>query len=134
MTTEFEKARDEMAWKTATEKWGDDKHAHSFDEGFKSGAEFGYGFAKDALDGSQETVGKLAKRIAELEKHLALALSFAPKGPVPEGLSPEFYHTLDYNEEVKLQARIDDARKALSDSGRKEESSASPQGEGEASK
>jgi hypothetical protein len=44
---------------------------------------------------------------------LELALSFAPKGPVPEGLAPMFYHTLNYEDEVKLQARIDEARAAL---------------------
>lgn len=54
--------------------------------------------------------------IVELREALELALSFAPKGPVPAGLSPEFYHTLDYNEEVKLQARIDKACEALNNS------------------
>ena len=42
----------------------------------------------------QAVLGLIA-RIEELEKHLALALSFAPKGPVPKGLAPMFYHTLD---------------------------------------
>lgn len=60
-----------------------------------------------------EAVLGLIARIEELEKHLALALSFAPKGPVPEGLSPEFYHTLNYHSEVELQKRIDEAREAL---------------------
>ena len=44
---------------------------------------------------------------------LELALSFCPKGPVPEGLSPEFYHTLDYLEELKLQEHINESRATL---------------------
>ena len=42
-----------------------------------------------------------------------LFASFAPKGPVPEGLCPSFYHTLNYADEVKLQERIDAGREAL---------------------
>lgn len=49
----------------------------------------------------------------ELGDHLELALSFAPKGPVPEGLFPTSYHTLSYADEVKLQERVDAAREAL---------------------
>lgn len=60
----------------------------------------------------QAVLGLIA-RIESLEKHLALALSFAPKGPVPEGLAPMFYHTLEYHSEVELQKRIDEAREAL---------------------
>jgi hypothetical protein len=56
---------------------------------------------------------KLKKENEVLREHLKLALSFAPKGPVPEGLSPMFYHTLNYQDEVILQARIDKAREAL---------------------
>lgn len=52
-------------------------------------------------------------RIEKLEKHLTLALSFCPKGPVPKGLGPTFYHTLNYEDECKLQAKIDEARAAL---------------------
>lgn len=47
--------------------------------------------------------------IEALRSSLALALSFAPKGPVPPGLGPMFYHTLNYQDEVKLQERIDNA-------------------------
>ncbi len=51
---------------------------------------------------------KLAhKRLVEAAQ---LGLSFAPKGPVPEGLDPTFYHTLHYASEVKLQQIIDEAR------------------------
>ena len=49
----------------------------------------------------------------ELVEALKLALSFAPKGPIPEGLDPTFYHTLNYAEEVKLQARVDAARELV---------------------
>ena len=49
----------------------------------------------------------------KLEAALELALSFAPKGPVPKDLPPMFYHTLSYEEEVKLQVRVDEAREAL---------------------
>lgn len=35
--------------------------------------------------------------------------SFAPKGPVPEGLDITFYHTLSYESEVILQDRINAA-------------------------
>lgn len=48
-----------------------------------------------------------------LVESLKLALSFAPKGPVPEGLPPMFYHTLAYESEVTLQERIDKAREVL---------------------
>ena len=53
------------------------------------------------------------RALSELKEHLELALSFCPKGPVQEGLDPTFYHTLEYNEELKLQKRIDAAREAL---------------------
>ena len=39
-----------------------------------------------------------------------LGLSFAPKGEVPKGLDPMFYHSLDYEYELNLQHRIDKAR------------------------
>ncbi len=58
-------------------------------------------------------VEQLEARIKELQEHLKLALSFAPKGPVPEGLASMFYHTLNYADEVELQGRIDKAREAL---------------------
>jgi hypothetical protein len=61
-----------------------------------------------------EYMQELQDECARLREHLALALSFAPKGPVPEGLSPEFYHTLNYKDECELQKRIDAAREALS--------------------
>ena len=53
------------------------------------------------------------EQVKELVEALELALSFAPKGPVPEGLDPTFYHTLNYQDELKLQERIDNARDAL---------------------
>ncbi len=58
-------------------------------------------------------VRKYQADIESLKEHLELALSFCPKGPVPEGLAPTFYHTLVYEDEVKLQERIDKARAAL---------------------
>lgn len=61
----------------------------------------------------------LIQRLERLENHLRLALSFAPKGPVPKGLAPMFYYTLDYESEVELQKRIDEAREALLDEGSK---------------
>lgn len=48
-----------------------------------------------------------------MREALELALSFAPKGPVPEGLAPQFYHTLSYQSEIELQQRIDKARAML---------------------
>lgn len=51
--------------------------------------------------------------VKELLDALKLALSFCPNGPVPSDLAPMFYHTLSYEEEVKLQERIDNAREAL---------------------
>lgn len=58
-------------------------------------------------------IKELEAQLKEAEEHLALALSFAPKGPVPEGLAPMFYHTLEYESELKLQERIDAAREYL---------------------
>lgn len=61
-----------------------------------------------------------ASEIDTLESQLKVAtdaatlgLSFAPKGPVPPGLDPTFYHTLNYQSEVELQNKIDAAREAL---------------------
>lgn len=48
-----------------------------------------------------------------LLNHLELALLFCPKGPVPKGLGPMFYHTLNYKYDAELQQRIDYAREAL---------------------
>lgn len=62
-----------------------------------------------------DAVERLQKNESRLRVALELALSFAPKGPVPEGLSPMFYHTLNYADEVKLQERIDLARATLRD-------------------
>lgn len=55
----------------------------------------------------------LMQQALAMHKGLALALSFAPKGMPEEGLAPMFYHTLNFADEVKLQNRIDEARKAL---------------------
>jgi hypothetical protein len=51
----------------------------------------------------------------ELEEALKLALSFAPKGPVPEGPkgNPMFYVTGSYEGDTELQKRIDAARELL---------------------
>lgn len=53
------------------------------------------------------------ERCEKLVEAAELGLSFAPKGEVPKGLDPTFYHTLEYETEVVLQKRIDDAREAL---------------------
>lgn len=58
---------------------------------------------------------KLIAIVRLYDEALELALSFCPKGPVPIGLDPTFYHTLEYDSEVKLQERIDLARKARSE-------------------
>lgn len=61
----------------------------------------------------EQKITELKKKLDESKKHLKLALSFAPKGDVPKGLSPMSYHTLNYEEDVKLQERIDKAREFL---------------------
>ena len=58
-------------------------------------------------------VDSLLPLLLDAYEALELALSFCPKGPVPEGLSPEFYHTLDYLEELKLQEHINESRATL---------------------
>lgn len=55
----------------------------------------------------------MTESLKKIREALELALSFAPKGPVPEGLAPMFYHTLNYEDECKLQKRIDEARSCL---------------------
>lgn len=55
-------------------------------------------------------IKELEAQLKEANEHLALALSFAPKGPVPRDLDPTFYHTFEYESEVKLQEQIDAAR------------------------
>lgn len=62
---------------------------------------------------SEETA-KLREAVRVMRDAAALGLSFAPKGPVPPGLDPTFYHTLNFNSEVQLQTRIDAAREAIS--------------------
>lgn len=47
---------------------------------------------------------------------LKFLLSFAPSDTpeeVPKGLSPEFYHTLNYDSEVTLAKRVQKIRKLL---------------------
>lgn len=97
----FEKLRDKEARNYNATKFGS-----KID--FKAGWD-----ARDAI--AQDELAKLKEREAKLVKHLELALSFCPKGPVLEGFSPMYYYTLDYQEEVKLQERIDEARLALAD-------------------
>lgn len=67
------------------------------------------------LESACQRYNSLKADYDELKSHLALALSFAPKGPVPEGLAPMFYHTLNYEDECKLQERIDKARQVLAE-------------------
>lgn len=71
----------------------------------------------EATEELRRQVAKLQKENEILKDHLTLALSFCPKGPVLEGLTPDFYHTLDYNEELKLQEKIDQARDYLNKCG-----------------
>lgn len=49
---------------------------------------------------------------------IRLILSFLPdtNDPVPQGLDPTFYHTLNYEDEVKLFSRINDVREMLNGS------------------
>ena len=49
------------------------------------------------------------------DDEIRLILSFLPRSEdtVPEGLDPTFYHTLNYDKEVKLYARINDVRDKL---------------------
>lgn len=50
------------------------------------------------------------------EKDIRLLLSFAPKDrpeDIPKGLSPEFYHTNNYDSEVKLAGQIQRIRDRL---------------------
>lgn len=68
---------------------------------------------KIAVDKATDIIAKERSKSAALVEAAKLGLSFAPKGPVPEGLAPMFYHTLNYQDELKLQARIDEAREAL---------------------
>ena len=56
----------------------------------------------------------LQSRLEVAVEAAKLGLSFAPTGPVPKGLCEMSYHTLDYDDEVKLQDRIYKAREALS--------------------
>lgn len=47
------------------------------------------------------------------EKEVILILNLLPKGDVPKGLGPTFYHTLTYKGDVKLQEMADCLRKKL---------------------
>jgi len=44
---------------------------------------------------------------------LLTLLNVLPNEPIPEGLDPTFYHTLRYEDDVKLQNRVDEIRKRL---------------------
>ena len=58
------------------------------------------------------------------EQDIKLLLSFTPKDKpeeVPKGLSPEFYHTLDYDSEVKIATRIQGIRDQLNSSDNQED-------------
>jgi len=64
----------------------------------------------------QKVSDEMVKLKAENEmmrEYLSLALSFAPKGEVPNGLFPTSYFTLNYEEDVKIQKKIDAAREIL---------------------
>jgi hypothetical protein len=68
-----------------------------------------------ALAWERATVEDLRTENQYLRTIAKIGLSFAPKGPVPAGLAPMFYHTLSYDADAKLQATIDEARKYLAD-------------------
>ena len=47
------------------------------------------------------------------DSEVRIILNLLPKGPVPEGLDPTFYHTLTHDGDVKLQAQFDQLREKL---------------------
>jgi hypothetical protein len=67
------------------------------------------------FEAAMSWISVLEKENAVLREALALSLSFAPKGPVPEGPkgNPMFYFTGTYEGDVELQKRIDAARELL---------------------
>jgi cysteinyl-tRNA synthetase len=68
-----------------------------------------------ANDNCQTKIADLERENEKLRTALELALSFCPKGVVPPGLNPMFYHTHTYEGDAELQERIDKARQALID-------------------
>jgi hypothetical protein len=56
-------------------------------------------------------------KVIVLVDDLKILLSFSPQGEVPKGLDPTFYHTLTYDGDCKLQAKVDRVRAMLSTQG-----------------
>lgn len=46
-------------------------------------------------------------------KEIILILNFLPKGAVPKGLDPTFYHTLTYDGDLETQKIADELRDKL---------------------
>jgi hypothetical protein len=47
------------------------------------------------------------------DTEVRIILNLLPKGDVPEGLDPTFYHTLSYDGDMKLQKAVDKLREKL---------------------
>lgn len=103
MTDELKAKRDELADKKASTYQRMESVSFSKYRNFYAGYLEGFDACYELMQAKLDVAIAAAK----------LGLSFAPKGPVPPGLGIEFYHTLDYQEECKLQKRIDEARLAL---------------------
>jgi len=68
---------------------------------------------KAILELPDDPTMKLMVEGLRADKDIKFLLSFAPKEKpedVPKGLTPEFYHTLNYNSEVELAGRIQKIR------------------------
>ena len=57
---------------------------------------------------AEQELAKLREDAEKMKLYIKFLLTFAPKGEVPKGLAPMFYHTLDYEKEVELQNRINE--------------------------
>ena len=47
------------------------------------------------------------------DREINIILNLLPKGNIPKGLDPTFYHTLTYDGDKKLQAQVDKLRDKL---------------------
>lgn len=47
------------------------------------------------------------------ESEVRMILNFLPKGDVPKGLSPTFYHTLSYEGDLAIQDAVNELRDKL---------------------
>ena len=55
----------------------------------------------------------ICSRALELEKGCKYLLSFAPKGSVPKGLSPHFYHTRSYESDCLIQSKVNEIEESF---------------------